>query len=126
MTYLCYKGGFFVLTFKERENIIRRYGNDYKKSKIIEIKGLDILAQNSVFEKESLYMNLEKYQYYYALQDRIDRILEQMDYDHANFIKQEFLSNNYRSDWWMSFFSRSTYYRIKRKSMDCFLELMYA
>lgn len=112
------------LTFKDSENIIRKYGNDYKKSKLIELKGLDLLYNNVMCESIAL-ENEVTYQYYYDVQTKIDRILDKMDYDDANFIRYEFLSNNYKSNWWMNYFSRSTYYRMKKKSMDNFLGLLY-
>ena len=126
MTIYVIKGVFILeLTFKDRENIIRRYGNDYKKSKLIELNGLELLYNNIVSEKNGCLDGEAEYQYYYGLQTKIDRILDKMDYESANFIRYEFLSNNYKSDWWMNYFSRSTYYRMKKKSMNNFLELLY-
>lgn len=127
MTIYVIKGVFILkLSFKDRENILRQYGNDYKKSKLIELKGTSLLKENVVSEKPETYMeSFYKYQYYYNLQNTIDRILEKLDFDSANFIKNEFLSNSYKSDWWMNYFSRSTYYRIKNKAMDNFLGYLY-
>ena len=127
MTIYVKKGVFILdLTFKDRENIIRQYGNDYKKSKIIEMKGVSLLKENCISEKEETYIeSLYKYQYYYNLQNRIDKILEQLDFESANFIKNEFLSTSYKSNWWMNYFSRSTYYRMKNKAMNQFLVFLY-
>ena len=114
------------LTFKDRENIIRSYGKDYKKSKLIELKGIEVLNSDLVSEKDEKYIiNESNYHYYYGVQNKIDRVLEKMDYDDANFIRCEFLSNNYRPDWWRSYFSRSTYYRLKKRSMENFLRMIY-
>ena len=127
MTIYVIKGVFILgLTFKDKENIIRRYGDEYKKSKLIETKGLELLQQDIVKEKEYTYINdVGKYQYYYGLQNKIDNILEKMDFEDANFIKKEFLVGNYKTNWWMNYFSRSTYYRIKKKTMEKFMELLY-
>ena len=67
-----------------------------------------------------------KYTYYYSLQTKIDNVLDRLDWDCSNFIKNEFFSLNYRSNWWMNYYSRSTYYRLKKKSMNEFLSLLYA
>lgn len=114
------------LTFKDKENIIRKYSDDYKKSKIIELKGVQLLRNDLICESDSMYMDtISKYQYYYGLQNKIDRILDKLDYEYSNFIKQEFLSNNYKTNWWMNYFSRSTYYRIKARAMEKFLGMLY-
>ena len=115
-----------MATFKDKENIIRKFADEYKKSKIIELKGLDLLNQNLVSEGFNKYIDTKnKYTYYYSLQSKIDQVLDKLDWDSSNFLKKEFFNNSIRSDWWMNYFSRSTYYRLKKKSMQKFLELLY-
>ena len=104
-------------TFKERELLIRKYANEYNKSKIIEIKGLSLIKNDIVSEKAETYIDTEnKYTYYYALQTKIDFILDKLDWENSDFIRKEFFSSNYRAGWWINYYSRSTYYRIKNNN----------
>ena len=53
-----------MLTFKESENIIKKYAKEYKKSKIIEIRGLDLL-DDLIKDPDISYGDSEnKYRYY--------------------------------------------------------------
>lgn len=115
------------MTFKDKECLIRKYANEYNKSKIIEIKGIELLNSDIVGEKVENYIDSRnKYTYYYSLQTRIDMILDKLNLEYSNFIRKEFFTNNYRNDWWINYYSRSTYYRLKKKSMEQFLGLLYA
>ena len=114
------------LSFKDREHIIKKFADEYNKSKIIELKGLDLLNEDIVSDSQECYIDtINKYRYYYSLQNKIDRILEKLDWDTCCFIKREFFTSNHRNDWWMNYYSRSTYYRLKKKSMEKFLGLLY-
>lgn len=113
-------------TFKENDLLIRKYANEYNKSKIIELKGLDLLKNDIVSESSATYIDTKnKYTYYYSLQTKIDFILDKLDWEYSNFIRKEYFSNNYRPGWWNNYYSRSTYYRLKNKSMKMFLGLLY-
>ena len=113
-------------TFKENELLIRKYANEYNKSKIIELKGLDLIKKDVVCERGETYIDTQnKYTYYYSLQTKIDFVLDKLDWEDSNFIKKEFFSNNYKSGWWINYYSRSTYYRLKNRAMKMFLGLLY-
>jgi hypothetical protein len=115
------------MSFKDKEAIIRRFANEYNKSKIIEIKGLELLNGQMVCEGEVNYIDsIDKYTYYYSLQTKIECILDKLDWEYSSFMKKEFFTNHYYPYWWVNYYSRSTYYRIKRKSMEQFLGLLYA
>lgn len=115
-----------MLSFKDKEKIIEKYAKEYKKSKIIEIKGLELL-DDLVKDPDVSYGDSEnKYRYYYSLQTKIDWVLDKLDNETSTFIRMEFFTSNYRQDWWMNFYSRSTYYRMKKKSMEKFLGMLYA
>lgn len=116
-----------MATFRDKENIIKNFAKEYKKSKIIELKGLDLLKEDSISENYSEYMDTKnKYTYYYSLQSRIDNVLDKLDWEESDFLRKEFFNNNIYNNWWMNYYSRSTYYRIKKKCMQKFLELLYA
>lgn len=115
-----------MLTFKDREKIIKKYANEYNKSKIIELKGVSLI-NDEIHDSEANYADTEnKYRYYYSLQTKIDLVLERLDLETSDFIRREFFNGHYRKNWWMNYYSRSTYYRIKKKSMEDFLGLLYA
>lgn len=115
------------MTFKSKEDIIRKYAQEYNKSKIIEMEGTKLLNKEIVGESENLYFeSREKYHYYYQLQTKIDYILDKLDWDTSVFLKKEFFTGSYKPNWWINYYSRSTYYRFKKKSMNEFLELLYA
>lgn len=115
------------MSFKDREALIREVASEYNKSKIIEIKGVGLLSKDVVGEKQENYIDSkDKYLYYYSLQNRIDYVLEKLDLECSEFIKKEFFSNRHSNNWWINYYSRSTYYRLKKKSMERFLGLLYA
>lgn len=116
-----------MLSYRDSEEIIRKYANEYNKSKIIEIRGLDLLKENLISENFNSYVDSEnKYTYYYSLQTKIESVLSKLDWDCAFFMKKEFFDPNRKKLWWGCYYSRSTYYRLKKKYMNEFLRLLYA
>jgi hypothetical protein len=114
------------LTFKDKEKIIKKFANEYNKSKVIETRGLN-LFDDRIKDENLIYCDTEnKYRYYYSLQNKIDTVFENLDYETATFIKMEFFTSQYKNNWWMNYYSRSTYYRIKKRSMESFLGYLYA
>ena len=106
---------------------MRKFAKDYQKSKIIELRGVDLLNKCVVSDKDTKYMNNKiEYDQYYSLQTRIECILDNLGYECSDFLKKEFFCCGYRSNWWENYYSRSTYYRLKNKAMDEFLGLIYA
>jgi len=109
-----------VKKFKQKNLIIKKLGIDYKKIKNLEGNSLLIC------EDEENYLEYKKdLTYYNDLKNKVDYILMQMDKELSQIIYNEFFSNKVEN-WWMYYFSRSTYYRIKNKAMDNFLEWWYA
>ena len=68
----------------------------------------------------------KKYTYYYLIQNKIERVLQQLDWECSMFLKREFFDSNRKKSWWGGYYSRSTYYRLKKKYMHDFLRLLYA
>jgi hypothetical protein len=116
-----------MLPFKSSDKIMKEYATEYKKFKIIDLKGLDILTGSGVSEGVCNYIDSKnKYTYYYSLQTRIESVLELLDWECSMFLKKEFFGYNNNKFWWQNYYSRSTYYRLKKKYMDNFLVLFYA
>ena len=53
--------------------------------------------------------------------DKVKRAYEKLDYLERLFINNDFFYEQYPM-WWMSYYSRSTYYRIRHRSMNNFKE----
>ena len=108
------------IKFKQKDLIIRKIGMNYKK---IKFSNLDVFMvceseENYLYEKRDL-------KYYKDIKDKVDYILMHMDKELSKVIYNEYLTSNSNS-WWMYYYSRSTYYRMKNKAMDTFLEWWYA
>lgn len=107
-------------TFKQKDRIIKQIGMNYKK----------ITYSNSIVfmvrEEETLYNQKENIvEYYKELKRKVDYILIHMDEELSKVIYNEYLSTNVKN-WWIYYYSKSTYYRMKNKAMDNFLEWWYA
>ena len=105
--------------FKQKNLIIKKIGIDYKKIKNLEGNSLLIC------EGEEFYLVKKDINYYNDLKNKVDYILLQMEKELSQIIYNEFFSSK-MENWWMYYFSRSTYYRLKNKAMDNFLEWWYA
>lgn len=116
-----------MLTYKASEQIIKKYASEYKKFKIIDLKGIEAINEKLIGESVVSYIDSKnKYTYYYSLKTKIESVLELLDWECSMFLKQEFFNYNNDKYWWYNYYSRSTYYRIKRKYMNNFLGLFYA
>lgn len=114
------------LTFRDKDRIIKKFAKEYMKSKIIEHRGLE-LFNDVVKEPEICYSSTpNEHLYYYSLQTKIDNVLDILDWESASFLKNEFFDSRHKTNWWMNYYSRSTYYRVKKKAMESFLGLLYA
>lgn len=104
---------------KQKELLVKRIGVDYKKIKYLEGNSLMIC------EAEDSYLSMKKdMNYYNDLKSKIDLILVHLEESLSQFIYNEYLSNK-SENWWIYKYSRSTYYRIKHKAIDAFLEWWY-
>lgn len=105
---------------KKKEQVVKRIGIDYKKIKFLEGNSLLIC------EDEGCYLKPKKdMQYYVDLKSKIDYILLQIEESLSDFIYHEYFSHK-SENWWIYKYSKSTYYRMKHKAIDAFLEWWYA
>ncbi len=106
--------------FKQKTAIIEKIAMEYKKIKY--------LGENSLLicEEEANYLKEKKdLSYFNDLKTKIDYILFQMDEELSKIIYNEFFSSK-SGNWWIYYYSKSTFYRLKNKAMDLFLEWWYA
>lgn len=108
-----------IKSFKRKDLILKKIGIEYRKVKLLEYNSLVIK------EDESFYLEKKSNEYYNNVKEKVDYILLQMDEHLAFVITNEYLSTR-NSNWWIYYFSKSTYYRIKNKAMNSFLEWWYA
>lgn len=96
--------------FKQKDDIIKKIGKDYRKTEFLKLNTF------------SIYENLdEKRSYYNELKLKVDYILLQLEEELANLIFNEYLTTR-KDNWWIYYYSKSTYYRLKNKAMNNFLE----
>ena len=104
------------VNFKQKQLIISKISMSYKKSSLKD----DLFSVN---EENHPYLNEENY--YLNIKNKVDYILLQMDNNLSMIIYNDFFSRKV-DGWWMYYFSKSTYYRLKNKAMNNFLEWWYA
>ena len=106
--------------FKQKDFVMKKIGIEYRKNKFCEFNSL------VVKEDESYYLGVKKDEGYYTeLKMKVDYILLQLEEQLARIIYQEYLVSKV-DNWWIYYYSKSTYYRLKNKAMDSFLEWWYA
>lgn len=103
-----------IKNFKRKDAIIRKISIDYKKAMLI-------VNDNVIFENESNdYVVREE-----KIKIKVDYILMHMEQELSMLVYNEYFSRKV-DNWWIYYFSKSTYYRLKNKAMDNFLEWWYA
>lgn len=64
----------------------------------------------------------EQAAYNHPMHDLIKHALSLLDKEEQRMISNEFLSNN--KTWWYEYYSRSTFYRLKKSTMIHFIEII--
>ena len=105
--------------FKQKDLIIKKIGMTYRKVDIVS------LGVSLVREEETLYIGQKRENYYNEIKLKVDYILSQLDEQLSKIIYNEYMVTK-SQNWWIYFYSKSTYYRLKNKAMDTFLEWWYA
>lgn len=105
--------------FKQLDKRVREvaYRYRYAQSKLIAFA--QNAKRNAYIFKEGIEANKDAPKHERTV-FAVDNALSFMEKDHRDFITNDYLANDDRL-WWIGFFSRSTYYRIKRKAMTEFL-----
>ncbi|MBS5114285.1 MAG: hypothetical protein KHY88_01075 [Erysipelotrichaceae bacterium] len=123
------------MTFKEKDALLRSIVREYHKAKIqlkvLEDKEFYPTNQYNMVVQESkprygglehMIMNhIEKKEALRSLIGLVDDVFHSLDFDEQQIIENDFL-NPVQREWWQQFYSRSTFYRIKKKAVD---EMLY-
>jgi hypothetical protein len=97
------------------EEIARQYR--YAKTKILMIPAIARQGEYLLNEPDDLKRYLQKHESFIAA---VDCALTFLSEEEKRLLKSDYLNKDVRF-WWVSFYSRSTYYRIKRRAMIEFL-----
>ncbi len=110
-------------SFKVQCASLKQFGNEYLRVKTL-------LANHSILtdmikEQETIYsmvdlQNQINISYCENYVTYIDNILNMIDYEYNRILQNEFFTNA-DSKWWYGIYSKSTFYRLKKKAMTIFL-----
>ena len=118
------------MSFKEKCDLLQLVFREYHKAKMIlegyETKNLYPALSNLVINESSAnYQNvekniinqIEKRDNYKKIVDLVDYLLDSLDEKYREMIVNEFKNKN-KAYWWIPYYSKSTYYRVKAKALD--------
>lgn len=118
------------MTLKEKEQLLRGIIREYQKAllqlKVIHEKEFYPQTQFNIIREEAtsynhLEMNIinyiEKKDNLETLVSFVETVFHSLSKDQYTLLVNDYLEPKER-DWWMSYYSRSTYYRIRRKLVD--------
>lgn len=119
-----------ALTFKEKQETLTEIFKQYHRAKLqleyLENKNfypsIDYLT---IKEQKTNYQGVEKQMnHYIQSKDELKKVIEffqmiinKLSKESQTIIINEFIFNN-ESDWWIEYYSRSTYYRLKTRAME--------
>ena len=119
-----------ALTFKEKQEVLKEIFQEYHRIKFqlecLENKNFYPSIGYGIVKEEHLsYQNKDKQlNHYIESKDDLNNILEsyhivinKLSSESKNIIINEFVLER-ENDWWMEYYSRSTYYRLKTRAME--------
>lgn len=106
-----------IRNFKQKDATIRKISINYKK--VMFFENGSVICEG---EEDNYLM---KEEFYKKIKSKVDYILMHMERELSMIIYNEYFSKKVEN-WWIYYFSRSTYYRLKNKAMNDFLEWWYA
>ncbi len=103
----------YQYTFQDKQAIIGHLAFLYKK------QSLHVHDPSKIFQ-ENQYTNFSQMQAFIAY---IDGALELLEKEHKDILVRDFFQGKERN-WWSSYYSKTTYYRIKSTAMNEFLRCL--
>ena len=107
------------LTLKQKDKLAKKIYKSYQRAQ------LDILylSQHYNYQKPDamILQQMERKQELENFVSMINQIHSHMSKESYSFIESEYL-NFYNPDWWIPYFSRASYYRLKHKVLDELIE----
>ncbi|WP_028043590.1 MG284/MPN403 family protein [Candidatus Stoquefichus massiliensis] len=127
------------LTLKEKDRIAKKIYKSYQRAQLDilyltqhynyypQVDMFRVKDSSTVYQKaDSKFIHqLERKQELESFVGIVNQIHTHLSRDAYSFIENEYL-NFYDPSWWTPYFSRASYYRMKHKALDEFLECMRA
>jgi hypothetical protein len=112
------------MSFKHKCKFLVEIIKEYKRAKIaIENENINF---EHVSEEINDYLDYdhskERMMYYKKYYHLINNVLNELKQDSLDLINNDYILNSSQK-WWETLYSKSTYYRLKHKAVDEFLEL---
>ncbi len=110
-------------SFKVQCAGVEQFGNEYRRVKTL-LTNNPILV-DMIKEQETTYSLVDLHNqinisYCEKFITFIDNILNTMSFEYSRILENEFFTNT-DSNWWYGIYSKSTFYRLKKKAMTLFL-----
>lgn len=118
------------MTLKEKDILLKAIIREYQKAKLqlTVIKEKDFyprIRYDLVKEGNTSYRSVEDHMIHFidkkddleSLVHFIETVFNELDFDQYQLLENDYLHPSYK-DWWLEFYSRSTYYRLRRKMLD--------
>ena len=121
------------LSFKEEKEKMQHIADDYKKSLVVSSENyISFVRELRVNEDSKNYgmahncISDEKINYYTKLKFVVESVLDLLSKESERILRAEFFEKMENSNWWQKFYSRTTFYRNKRKAMNEFFNFFYS
>ena len=106
------------LTLKQKDYIVRKIYKTYQKAQ------LDILyltQHYNYYPQVDMFKVKDSSTVYHGDEKMVQQIERKQSHETYDFIEHEYI-NYYESSWWMTFYSRASYYRLKHRALDEFMD----
>lgn len=119
-----------ILSYKEKEKVLINIYSKYKKAKLqLELmdhyfnpypeSGRFVEERTVTYGSHYLLKRIAKKRDYELIIEMIDKIHTKVKKDSYLILRKEYLGDKDKN-WWRDYYSRSTYYRLKRQAIDDF------
>ncbi len=118
------------LTSREKDVLLKSIIKEYHKAKIhlnmLENKVFYSSVQYSIIQEHgigynglenTIINNMEKKETLKTIISLFDNVYNSLTEEEKHVIKNEFIAPSYR-EWWRGYYSRATFYRIKKRAVD--------
>lgn len=122
------------LTLKQKDYIVRKIYKTYQKAQLDilyltqhynyypQVDMFKVKDSSTVYHgDEKIVQQIERKQRLENYVEMIHQVHTHLSHETYDFIEHEYI-NYYESSWWMTFYSRASYYRLKHRALDEFMD----
>ena len=122
------------LTLKQKDYIVRKIYKTYQKAQLDilyltqhynyypQVDMFKVKDSSTVYHgDEKMVQQIERKQRLENYVEMIHQVHTHLSHETYDFIEHEYI-NYYKSSWWMTFYSRASYYRLKHRALDEFMD----